>query len=151
MTKRYRSRFEEQTAKQLRKAKVKHKYESKPLRYESFGQPRVYWPDFVINTTTSQVFIECKGWLRTDDRWKLEKVREANPEIDLRLCFWDATKPIETGTPEIDYGAGLGRWPTLAEWADGLGFRWCHRELPKAWLDEWSNTTTITKETSENS
>jgi hypothetical protein len=160
---RYRSHFEKCISNQLREAKVRYRYEAEPIRYESFGHPRTYWPDFAINTGTtrkgdcsgatqkSKVFIECKGWLRTDDRWKLERVREANPEIDLRICFWDATKPIETGTPEMDYGAGLDRWPTLGEWAEGLGFMWCHRELPKAWLDEWSNTITTTKETSENS
>lgn len=148
MTKRYRSRFEEQTAKQLRTAKVKHRYESKPVRYENFGHPRTYWPDFEIITPSKRVFIECKGWLRSDDRWKLERVRLANPELDLRICFWDASQPIETGTPELDYGAGLDRWPTVGEWADGLGFLWCHRELPQAWLDEW--TQQHMKETSEN-
>lgn len=139
----YRSRFEEHTAKQLKQAKVRHEYETMPLRYENFGHPRSYWPDFIIKTPSkAPVFLEVKGWLRADDRWKLERVREANPDIDLRLCFWDAHKPIETGTPEIDYGAGLDRWPTLAEWAEGLGLRWCDRELPQGWLDEWTQQNT---------
>jgi hypothetical protein len=140
MTKHYRSHFEEQTASQLKKAKIKHRYETKPIMYENFGHPRSYWPDFIIKTPATQVYLEVKGWLRSEDRWKLERVRQANPEIDLRIIFWDASKPIESGKPEVDYGTGLDRWPTVSEWADFHGFRWCERTLPQAWLDEWNTS-----------
>lgn len=139
----YRSHFEGQIAKQLETENIRYRYEARSIHYESFGYPRSYWPDFEIITVNGPVFLECKGWLRTEDRWKLERVRIANPEIDLRICFWEAGNPIETGQPEIDYGAGLDRWPTVGEWADALGIRWCERELPHVWLEEWKHKGSI--------
>jgi predicted nuclease of restriction endonuclease-like RecB superfamily len=72
---------------------LKWEYETELLEYFT---PKFYKPDFIIRTKPNDIYIEAKGWLTPQDRTKLIAVKEAHPDIDLRLWFqrdnWVTTK-----------------------------------------------------------
>lgn len=59
-------------------------------------------------------------------------VRGQHPDLDIRFVFSNANARIakNSGT-------------TYAMWAEKLGFKWAHREIPAAWLTEKTNTKSL--------
>ena len=106
------NKFESNTYKQLRRARVSFKYESEKIPYIL---ARHYIPDFIITTPRGKVYVECKGYLRNDDRRKLVAVKRCNPNIDLRILFYSSTK-------------------TNIRWAERYGFTYAISKVPKDWL-----------------
>lgn len=129
----YRSRFETRIADQLTKAGIEFQYEAKRLAYESFGQSKKYLPDFWI--PRANVFIEVKGFLRADDRWKYENVRKLHPELDLRFCFEDKTQPILYG--RMAKMIGDTDVSSVSDWVKGLSWKCCEGTIPQQWINEW--------------
>lgn len=108
-----RSKFESKIYKQLKRAKVKFKYESERVAYIL---ARHYIPDFIIDTPTGKLYVETKGYLRRDDKSKLIAVRRYNPQIDLRILFMSHYNKKDE------------------RWAQRNGFRYAFETIPKDWL-----------------
>lgn len=121
----YRSRLEQRIAKQLEEEGVEFDYETLKISFEVPSRKARYTPDFLPKR--SRIIIEAKGYFRTTaDRQRLIQVKESNPEIDLRLVFQDANKPIYKGSP-TSYG----------KWATDHGFPWADKgTIPAAWIAE---------------
>lgn len=72
------------------------------------------------------IYIEAKGWLRPRDRTKMRKVKEQNPQLDVRFVFQRANSRIGKSKNSETY----------AGWADRLGFPWAEGRIPVAWINE---------------
>ena len=70
-----RNKFEKRIYSQLSRAKVSFKYESEKIPYLL---ARHYIPDFIIQTKTGKIYIECKGYLRPEHKAKLIAVKKLN-------------------------------------------------------------------------
>lgn len=104
-------------SKALKRQKVKFTYETERIPYIL---ARHYVPDFIIQTKLGKVYVECKGYLRPEDKSKLRAVKRQNPQIDLRILF---------------YGGTTLRERNQIKWAERNGFRYAIETLPKEWAD----------------
>lgn len=119
----YRSGLERRVAAQLAAAGVPYEYEKHKLAYTVPARDAKYTPDFILN---GKLIIESKGLFVAQDRQKMVLVKEAHPELDIRLVFQRAASPLYKGSKT-----------TYAAWADAHGFLWAdHGRIPETWLKE---------------
>lgn len=119
----YRSRLEERIAKQLDTEGVAFEYELGRYEYEVPAKMHRYTPDFFL---PKGVTLEAKGYLDLDDRKKLELMKTQHPDLDLRLVFQNADKPIRKGSPT-----------SYAMWAEKVGYLYSDKGVvPDEWLME---------------
>lgn len=118
-----RNSFERDLYKQLRAHQRKNyevAYESEKL---SYSVPKDYIPDFVLTFPSGRkIYIEGKGYFRSEDRRKLVAVRDGNPKIDLRIVF------------QRDQKLSKRHVMTYSQWATREGFKWAVGVIPKDWL-----------------
>lgn len=117
----YKSKFEEQLAKDLGK---KAEYEPDKLKFIQPAKQRNYIPDFKI--IKSGIYIEAKGKLTFEDREKMLWVKEQYPDKDIRILFMNASNRIRKGSPT-----------TYGDWATKNGFIWADYKtqgIPKEWI-----------------
>ena len=110
--KKTRNKFEESVRLHLRRNRVTFKYESERIPYII---ARHYIPDFIIITPLGRIYIECKGYLRPDDRVKMAAVKRLNPKLDIRILFFEEK-------------------PKQIKWAERVGFRYAIGTIPDEWL-----------------
>lgn len=113
-----RSKFEEDVGKLLKRNKVPFKYEATTVSYTLKAG---YTPDFQIG----DIFIETKGFFKPADRRKMLAVREANPDMDIRMWFM------------YDNYLTKAKKSKYSDWAKKNNFK-CHVGLsfPKKWFKE---------------
>ena len=129
------SKFEQTIYEQLRKAGAKPEYEPETFDYErrtqrtycrSCGSKATYrkaryTPDFRIG---KGIYIEAKGYLKAENRAKMEDFLSSNAGFDLRFVF------------------GADNWLTrkrlkrYSDWAVSLGVPYALKEVPQSWIDE---------------
>jgi hypothetical protein len=115
---RYRSKLEERVAKWLDLNDHSFEYESLKLPYTIQSE---YIPDFVL---PNGVILETKGWFKPEDRRKMLAVKEAHPELDIRLVFQNPRNLLSKDSET-----------TYAEWAEAHGFEWAHYNfVPNEWF-----------------
>lgn len=107
-----RNLFESKTYQALKRKKVKFSYESERIPYVLAGH---YIPDFLVVTPLGKIYIECKGYLRPEDKRKLKAVKTQHPEKDIRILFYENRKPN-------------------IKWAERAGFKYAVGIIPKEWL-----------------
>lgn len=110
--KKTRNPSEQRIERQLRLAKVRHKYEPRRIPYIIAGH---YIPDWEVDTPTGQILIEYKGYFRPEAKRKMVAVKKCNPHLDIRIVFYAYKKK------DID-------------WAIRHGFRYAIGTIPKEWL-----------------
>jgi hypothetical protein len=129
---RYRSLLEKKVADQLDEAGVPYGYESQWVHYTVPAREAKYLPDFTINNT--RILIEAKGRFGghmsdntgAKERQKMILLKEQHPELDIRIVFQNAKKPIYKGSKT-----------TYAKWATDHGFTYSDKGLiPPAWLKD---------------
>ena len=97
----------------MRRAKVSFKYESERIPYIL---ARHYIPDFILDTPLGKIYVECKGYLRPEDKSKMKAVKKFNPHMDLRILFYAPNK-------------------SNIRWAEKNQIRWAVSRIPKEWLE----------------
>lgn len=102
--------------KELKKAKVKFKYEDVALDYTL---TKKYWPDFIVNDS---LYLEVKGYFDGQSRTKMRAVKLANPELDIRMVF-DKDNKIS------------GSKMRYSDWCKKYGFPYCVGSIPKDWFE----------------
>lgn len=119
----YRSKLEERIASQLENAGVEFAYENLKLKYSIPARIATYTPDFCVGP----LVIEAKGYFRqASDRQKLILVKQAYPDLDIRIVFQRASNPIYKGSPT-----------SYARWAEDHGFKWADGgRIPEEWLEQ---------------
>lgn len=122
----YRSGLEDKISEQLKFTGKSWSYETEKLKYTVPERVATYTPDFIlIKKDGSKMYIETKGRFTTADRKKMKLVKEANPELDIRILFQTPNnKIIKTSKT------------TYADWADKHGYLWAAKEIPTNWLEE---------------
>lgn len=108
-----RNKFETKIYKQLKRAKVKFKYESIKVPYVL---ARHYIPDFIIETKTGLIYIEAKGYFRPEAKAKMAAVRRQHPEMDLRILFYSHNRQN-------------------IKWAEKNGIKYAISTIPQEWLE----------------
>ena len=118
----YRSGLEEQTAKMLKKRKIKYTYEETKIKWEDF-KIRTHTPDFVLH---NGIIVETKGRFTAADRRKhLEIKRQYGDEHDIRFVFSNSRTKLYKGA-KSSYG----------DWCTKYGFLYADKEIPEEWLNE---------------
>ncbi len=113
----YRSGFESTIAALLRYFNIPFEYETDKVEYTIKA---VYTPDFKVG---DNIYIEAKGFFKPEDRRKLLAVKEANPELDIRL--WFMKDNYLTKAKNLCY----------SDWAKKHGFPFhVGDSLPKSWF-----------------
>jgi predicted nuclease of restriction endonuclease-like RecB superfamily len=110
--KKTRNKFEETIRRQIRRSRIVYKYEGETIPYTIAYH---YIPDFVLYTPLGKIYVECKGYLRPEDRRKMVAVKRLNPRLDIRILFQKLTKQNE-------------------RWASRAGFRYAEGVIPEAWF-----------------
>lgn len=121
----YRSRLEKKVGAQLQAAGVKAGYETLELKFLVPARTAKYTPDFEC---AGPIILETKGYFYDGarDRQRLVQVKETHPDLDLRLVFQNAFKPIYKGSKT-----------TYAKWASDHGIPWADGGVvPKPWIAE---------------
>lgn len=117
LKKKLRNKFEKRIDRQLKKMKVTYAYESEKLSYVWSGH---YIPDFVIKLPSGdKIYIECKGYLRPEDKRKLVAVKKCHPTYDIRIVFYRLV-------------------PTSIKWAARHSFPYAVDAVPREWFGESS-------------
>ena len=118
----YRSGLEEQTAKALKKKKIKFSYELLKIKWEDF-KIRTYTPDFQL---PNGIIIETKGRFTAADRRKhLEIQRQYFSAYDIRFVFSNSRAKLYKGA-KSSYG----------DWCKKNNFLYADKEIPQEWIDE---------------
>lgn len=138
-----RSKFERRLADSLEERGIPYGYETLQLEYytkvrggvcESCGEHKEiyqrhwYTPDFIIRHgsdetgTPSNLIVEAKGRFTASDRSKMKAVKEAHPELDIRMVFMGNNKVHKNS--DMRYG----------DWCDKYGFPWTLKEIPDEWI-----------------
>lgn len=127
----YRSGLERKVAGQLGLAGIDFEYEKLKVAFTIPGRTARYTPDF---NCPSAIVIETKGYFRkAADRQRLVLIKEQHPDLDLRLLFQDARKPIYKGSPT-----------TYAKWATDHGFVWADKGIvPAEWIKQMKGATHV--------
>lgn len=100
---------------------IKVSYESDKIPY--FIQ-RKYTPDFTVEFKDGRViFIEAKGWLRSEDRSKMLAVKRDNPELDIRILFQNDNKLNKNSKSRY------------SDWALKNGFPFAFKTIPEDWFE----------------
>lgn len=128
---RYRNKLERRVGEQLDNAGVSFDYEPRVIPYMVPAREAKYLPDFRPKDKHGKhthIVLESKGYFRkgSADRKKLVLVRDSNPHLDIRIIFYDASKPIYKGS-KTTYGM----------WATENAFKWSDKGVvPREWLEE---------------
>lgn len=110
--------------KDLRKRKNIH------VEYETIKIPytvrRYYSPDYpcIVTRTGKLIFLEVKGYFRPSDRSKMRKVKQQNPDLDIRLVFAKDNKLNKKSRT------------TYSQWCEKNGFPYCIGRVPDVWFKE---------------
>lgn len=112
LKKKLKNKFEIKINRQLKRSKLIYKYESERIPYVL---ARHYIPDFIVQTITGYLYIECKGHLRREDKAKLVAVKRQHPEKDIRIVFYKRT--VQS-----------------VRWAEKNGFKYAIDKIPSEWL-----------------
>lgn len=92
--------------------KIKFEYETERIPFIIASH---YIPDFILHTPTGKVYVECKGYLRPEDKRKLCNVKKQHPAKDIRILFYSLNKKY-------------------IKWAEKNGFRYAVETIPVEWL-----------------
>ena len=104
--------------------KIPWQYE--PEKFDWEPPVKKYTPDFALmKKSGNKMYLEMKGYFRNEDRTKIKCFVHQYPEIDFRMVFLDASKPIYKSSPS-SYG----------DWCDKLKIPWAENRIPENWMEE---------------
>ena len=114
---------EKQVEAQLNLLGVEYEFEPHSFKY---NVPSTYTPDFKVKGPKGDIYIEVKGYHAGLGAWcnKIVHFIEANPNIDFRIIFLDASKKFNKR-----YKSNLG------DWASRKNIKWSDKGIiPKGWI-----------------
>lgn len=99
-------------------------YETEVLDYYTKA---TYRPDLILESKDGyKIYVETKGYFKYADRVKMINVREANPDLDIRLLF-------QRNSPSC---LGKGSKMRPSEWAEKNGFKFAIGTFPLEWIED---------------
>lgn len=122
----YRSGLEDTVMGYLTELGVDFEYEGEKIPFIQPSKNRTYLVDAkILKKDGAYMYIEVKGKLDIDSRYKYELIRGQYPDMDLRFAFGQPQNKIYKGSPT-----------TYAMWADKFNFPWCGKVIPQDWINE---------------
>ena len=118
----FRSGLEAKNMARLETMGVKAKYESFSIPYVIPASNHKYTPDVLL---PNGIIVELKGIFDADDRKKHLLIREAYPELDIRLVFSSSRSKIYSGSPT-----------SVGEWCEKHNILFADKLIPVEWLKE---------------
>lgn len=118
----FRSGLEKKIAEQIKQFGYPVLYETLKVHYVWPEQQSKYTPDFPL---PNGIVVETKGRFLTEDRQKHKHVKSQFPGLDVRFVFSNANARL-TKVSKTTYAA----------WCEQYGFKWAHKDIPLAWLQE---------------
>ena len=115
----YRSGLEDVISKDLKDRGVDFGYETVKIKWK-LVENKTYTPDFIL---PNGIIIESKGRFVPDDRKKHLKVREQNPDLDIRFVFSNSRNKIRKGSKT-----------TYAMWCEKNNFLYADKRIPDEWI-----------------
>ena len=115
----YRSGLEDVISEDLKKRGVDFGYETVKIKWQLI-ESKTYTPDFIL---PNGIIIESKGRFVLDDRKKHLKVREQNPDLDIRFVFSNSKNKIRKGSKT-----------TYAMWCEKNNFLYADKRIPDEWI-----------------
>lgn len=99
------------------------------LEYEADKIPYVIEKNYNVDFTLtrrdgSTMYIETKGYFDAEDRQKHLLVRQQQPDLDIRLIFYNDGKIHKLSQTRY------------SDWCNKNGFKYAIREVPPEWFDE---------------
>ncbi len=132
----YRSKLEEDIAKDLEGKGIEYDFEPKwgKVDYIIPAKKATYNPDFYIKTRSGKtIIIEGKGIWVYEDRFKHLLLRKSRPDLDIRFVFSNSKNKIRKGSPttyaDICNGKGRGHFKEVC-------WKYADRKVPEEWLNE---------------
>ena len=117
----YRSGLEDVISKDLKDRGVDFGYETVKINWK-LVENKTYTPDFIL---PNGIIIESKGRFVPDDRKKHLKVREQNPDLDIRFVFSNSRNKITKGSKT-----------SYADWCNKNGFIYADKLIPEEWVKQ---------------
>lgn len=114
-----RSQLEVNNAQLLKNKRVPFEYEKNILKYT---KPHRYTYDFLL---PNGIIVETKGYFAPSDRTKHLRVREQNPNVDIRFVFEREGNFLNKKSST-----------TYAQWCNKNGYKWARGLIPEDWLKE---------------
>ena len=118
----YRSGLEQKVSDQLEAKNVKFMYEEWSIPYVVPASNHKYTPDYIL---PNGIIVETKGLWEIDDRKKMLLIKEAYPELDIRMVFSSSRTKLYKGSP-TSYG----------EFCEKHGIAFADKLIPTEWLKE---------------
>ena len=115
----YRSGLEDVISKDLKDRGVDFGYETVKINWK-LVENKTYTPDFIL---PNGIIIESKGRFVPDDKKKHLKVREQNPDLDIRFVFSNSRNKIRKGSKT-----------TYAMWCEKNNFLYADKRIPDEWI-----------------
>ena len=115
----YRSGLEDVISKDLKDRGVDFGYETVKINWK-LVENKTYTPDFIL---PNGIIIESKGRFVPEDRKKHLRVREQNPDLDIRFVFSNSRNKIRKGSKT-----------TYAMWCDKNNFLYADKRIPDEWI-----------------
>ena len=81
-----------------------------------------YLADYVL---PNGIIIEAKGHFTSADRRKMRAVKEAHPDLEIRMVFGRASNKLNKTSRT-----------TYAKWCETKGFPWANKSIPDSWHAE---------------
>ena len=120
------SKFEADVIAQLVADKAQFEYESEWLSFTQPAKKRKYLPDIKLVTKKGKtLYIELKGRLDTETKYKMEWVKAQHPDKDIRIVFM-----------RNNLMSKRGKKKTYSDWAQQKGFLWAVGRVPNEWIQE---------------
>lgn len=118
----YRSKFEQHIATDLRKKGVEFEYETLKIPFKVPESKHTYKPDFIL---PSGICIEAKGRFDNDARKKMAVVIEQSRGTrDIRMLFM-RDQPLQKGAKNF-----------YSDWCNARGIKFAIGGIPDEWLAE---------------
>lgn len=118
----YRSGLEQKVSDQLEAKNVKFMYEEWSIPYVVPASNHKYTPDYIL---PNGIIVETKGLWESDDRKKMLLIKEAYPELDIRMVFSSSRTKLYKGSPT-----------SYAEFCEKHGITFADKLIPMEWLKE---------------
>lgn len=115
----YRSGFEAKIAENLKKRKIKFKYETNKIKYQVPESSHTYIPDFEL---PSGIIVEAKGKFDPEARKKMKLIKEQYPDLDIRILFM-RDQPIRKGSKTL-----------YSDWCTANDYQFAFKEIPSEWI-----------------
>lgn len=135
-TGKFKSKFEARLSEQMKKAKVRHEYETVEIEYDldvyrgfcnDCGSDdvltrRVYVVDFFL--PDHGFYIEAKGLFTPKDRAKMKQVKKDHPDLDIRIVLLQNKKLTKRSKTRY------------TDWCENNNFQYAVGEIPNDWFQK---------------